>query len=122
MKFMKPAALAVLTTFAPMAIMPAYAGMATGQQAQQWQNEVLLSDVQSYLQQADVQAELQRMGVSQELAAERVAGMTNAELAELNDRIADAPAGASVAGVVGVVFIVLIVLELVGVIDIFKAR
>ncbi len=71
--------------------------------------------VDATLQRADVQARLQQLGVSPELARQRIARLSDAELARLDQL----PAGAGVIEVVGLVFIVLIILELVGVTDIF---
>lgn len=67
-----------------------------------------------------VSAQLVALGVDPAWAAERVASMTDEELARLNAGIEQMPAGAGVVYIVGAVFIVLIILELTGVIDIFK--
>jgi hypothetical protein len=53
-------------------------------------------------------------------ANERIAALTDEELALLATELESQPAGGSLLGVAGVVFIVLLILELVGVIDIFK--
>lgn len=75
--------------------------------------------VDAVLARAEVREQLVRFGVDPELARERVAALTSAELAVLADRLEEQPAGGALA-VIGVVFVVLIILELVGVIDIFK--
>ncbi len=75
--------------------------------------------VAATLQRADVQARLQQLGVSPELARQRIARLSDAELARLDQRLDRLPAGAGVIEVVGLVFIVLIILELVGVTDVF---
>jgi len=67
-----------------------------------------------------VSAQLVALGVDPAWAAERVASMTDEELARINANIEQMPAGAGVVYIVGAVFIVLIILELTGVIDIFK--
>jgi hypothetical protein len=54
------------------------------------------------------------------MAQERVRAMTDAELAVLDEQLAEMPYGGDLLAVIGVVFIVLLILELVGVIDIFK--
>ena len=47
--------------------------------------------------------------------------LSAAELAQLDGRLDQLPAGAGIVEVVGVVFVVLLILELVGVTDIFTA-
>lgn len=68
-----------------------------------------------------VQQQLMALGVDAEAAKERIAALSDAELRQLDGRLAELPAGAGLLEVVGVVFVVLLILELVGVIDIFKS-
>jgi hypothetical protein len=75
--------------------------------------------VNEFLARGDVRAQLQHFGVNPDDAASRVAALTPEELAQLDQRIADLPAGGSLLAVVGVVFVVLMILELVGVTNIF---
>jgi hypothetical protein len=70
--------------------------------------------------QEQVRAQLEQLGVAPEMAQQRVRAMTDAELAVLDERLAEMPYGGDLLAVIGVVFIVLLILELVGVIDIFK--
>jgi len=67
-----------------------------------------------------VSGQLIALGVDPAWAAERVSLMTDEELAKLDARIMQMPAGSGVVEIVGVVFIVLLILEFTGVIDIFK--
>lgn len=76
--------------------------------------------VNLFLARADVSAQLQAWGVAPEAAEQRVAAMTDAELAELAAVIDQQPAGAGALEVIGVVFLVLLILELVGVINVFS--
>jgi hypothetical protein len=80
-----------------------------------------LDRVASFLVRADVAAELERFGVDAALAAERAAALSDAELAELDGRIADVAAGGDLLAVLGIVFVVLLVLELVGVTNVFSS-
>ncbi len=80
-----------------------------------------LARVQAGLDRADVQAQLVALGVDPADARARIAGLTDAELAMLDGRLAELPAGAGVIEVVGIVFVVLLILELVGVINIFNS-
>lgn len=68
-----------------------------------------------------VSAQLESLGVDPAAIAERVDGLSDAELMELEARLGEHVAAGDVVGIVGVVFVVLIILELVGVTDIFKA-
>lgn len=80
----------------------------------------LLSRVQSTLDREAVQSQLVALGVDPDAAMARIAALSDAELRELDGRLANLPAGADLLAVIGVVFVVLLILELVGVIDVFK--
>ena len=56
--------------------------------------------VNAMLARADVQAELARYGVDPTQAAERVAALSDAEIASLNQRVGDTAAGGSVVGAI----------------------
>ena len=80
-----------------------------------------LARIQSHLARADVAEQLQALGVDKADIDLRLAGLTSAELLELEDRMDQQLAGGDAVAVVGIVFIVLMILELVGVTDIFKS-
>ena len=71
------------------------------------------------LSRAEVQQQLSDLGVDPGMAAERVARMTDAEIAALSAGIGDLPAGSGVLGAVLVVFIVFVVTDVIGATDIF---
>ncbi len=79
-----------------------------------------LSRVERVLGQEQVQDRLKAMGVEKSVIDQRLAALSDAELASFAERLENAPAGGGVIEVLGVVFLVLLVLEVVGVIDIFK--
>jgi hypothetical protein len=81
-----------------------------------------LARMESLLARQDVAQQLAYYGVAPEMVMERVQNLTSAELMELEGKIDQQVAGGDIVGLVGAVFIVLIILELVGVIDIFKAK
>jgi hypothetical protein len=111
------AALLLLTTG-----QAAYAGLVSTEQARaESARATLLSDVQGKLAADNVRAAFARLGVPEDQVAQRVAALTDAELAQIDAELDKLPKGAGVIEVVGVVFIVLLVLELVGVIDIFNS-
>ncbi|MCC5796804.1 MAG: PA2779 family protein [Methylophaga sp.] len=72
------------------------------------------------LDREDVQSQLLAMGVSAEQAAERVNSMTDLEVAELNQRLADLPAGAGVLSVVVIIFVVFVITDAIGATNIFS--
>ena len=78
------------------------------------------AQVDAFLAQDTVREQLQAWGVAPELAAERVARLSDEEVAQFAREIESAPAGAGALEVVGIVFVVLIILELVGVTNVFS--
>lgn len=85
----------------------------------QQQNSSARSDVDAFMARDDVRNQLIALGVNPDDAAKRIAGLSDAEINQLQNSIQDLPAGSGVFAVLGVVLVVLIVLELVGVTDIF---
>lgn len=81
-----------------------------------------ISKVAALLARQDVTNQMLAMGVDPQLVQSRVANLTSAELATLEGRLDQQPAGGDALAIVGAVFLVLMILEFVGVIDIFKAR
>ena len=75
--------------------------------------------VSSFLQPADVQQALQAHGVANDSAVQRVQAMSDAEVAQLADRIDQAPAGGDILGVLFTIFIVLLVTDILGLTKVF---
>lgn len=71
------------------------------------------------LARADVQAELTRFGVDAAVAAERVAALSDAEVASLHQRMDDVAAGGSVVGAIVFVFVLLLVTDILGLTKVF---
>lgn len=71
------------------------------------------------LDRAQVREYLSGMGVDAEQVKLRVAQMTDREIATLNEKLGDLPAGGDVLGVVLVVFVVFIITDAIGATDIF---
>jgi hypothetical protein len=77
--------------------------------------------IQSQLARDDVRDQLVNLGVDPAAASDRVASLSDAELAGIAGQLEELPAGGdSFFAVVGIVFVVLLILELTGVTDIFK--
>lgn len=77
--------------------------------------------VDAFLARDEVRHRLEAWGVAPAEAQQRVAALSEAEVARLAQRIDAVPAGGGVLEVVGIVFVVLLILELVGVTNIFTA-
>ncbi|MEQ8858083.1 MAG: PA2779 family protein [Pseudomonadales bacterium] len=75
--------------------------------------------INAVLMRDDVRAQLEALGVDPADALERVGSLTTTELAELESRLGELPAGGGVLGVLGVLLVVLLVLELLGVTNVF---
>lgn len=75
--------------------------------------------VNALMARADVQAELARFGVDPALAAERVAALSDAEIASLHQRVQSETAGGSVVGVIVFIFVLLLITDILGLTKIF---
>ncbi|MCW8874335.1 MAG: PA2779 family protein, partial [Gammaproteobacteria bacterium] len=71
------------------------------------------------LSRAEVKQQLSDMGVDPLQAAERVARMTDAEIAALSEGLGDLPAGSGVLGAVVLIFVVFVITDVIGATDIF---
>jgi len=99
----------------------AYAGViSTEEYLTAIDRDATLARIDVVLAREEVRSRLERYGVDPVAANERIAALTDQELALLATELENLPVGGSLLGVVGIVFIVLLILELVGVIDIFK--
>ena len=80
-----------------------------------------LSRIELVLAREDVGRQLESLGVDKATVMERLDGLSNAELLELEGKLDSQIAGGDILGLIGAVFVVLLILELVGVINIFKS-
>jgi len=71
------------------------------------------------IKRAEVQAQLSSMGVSSAELENRVDQMTQGELTQLNQQMAELPAGASAGGIILTVFLVFVITDVIGATDIF---
>lgn len=96
------------------AMLPTQA-MLSSAEVQQQRNSVA-----DFMARDDVRQQLQRFGVDPQQASERVAALSDAEIADLNGRIADLPAaGSDVIGVLLFLFILLLVTDILGLTKVF---
>ncbi len=75
--------------------------------------------VSAFFSRDDVRQQLQAQGVSADDAIARVQAMSDAEVAQLADRVDQAPAGGDVVGVLFTVFLILLVTDILGFTKVF---
>jgi len=101
-------------------VSPLYASMlGTGALIQAEQAGADRERLLGMLERDEVRGQLQAMGVTADLAAERVARMTDADVRMLNERLDELPAGAGVLGVLLFLFVLFVITDALGVTDIF---
>ena len=71
------------------------------------------------LQRDSVKQQLATLGVTQEQALQRVDRMTDREVAQLNQQLADLPAGGDVIGIIVLFLVIFIITDIIGATDIF---
>jgi len=99
---------------------PAQAAMINnGQIIGEVQAELDRSEVLLILERENAQQHLRALGVSPEMVKERVSHMTDQEVAQLNQHLADLPAGGDVLAVILILFIVFIITDMLGATNIF---
>lgn len=75
--------------------------------------------VNQFLARDDVRQAMLGQGVTSQAALERVAAMSDGEVAQLAGRIDQAPAGGNVLGILFTVFIVLLITDIMGLTKVF---
>jgi hypothetical protein len=102
-------------------IAPAQAAMVgTAQVIAAQQGSLDRARLASLLEREDLQRQLRAQGVDIQQARERVASLTDAEVARINQQFEQLPAGSdSVLGVLVLIFIVFIITDALGATDIF---
>ena len=99
---------------------PAYAAMVDSPTViHQAQQTVDRAELAALLDRQDVQDQLVAMGVDPVAAKERVAALTDEEVRQLNQKIADMPAGGNVLGFILAVFLILVITDMLGATDVF---
>jgi len=116
----KTIAMSVLLSLMSIFMLPVQAAMLNTQQLVEKQSmdseRVTLS---AMMQRADVQAQMIEMGVTPADVQQRMAALTDAEVAQLDHQMGQIPAGADALGILLLLFIVFIVTYAVGATDIF---
>lgn len=75
--------------------------------------------VQAALSREDVARQITAMGVDPAEASQRVAALSDQELASLSDRIDRMPAGGDFFGTIGAIFVILLITDILGFTKVF---
>lgn len=75
--------------------------------------------VNAFLARSEVRDALKAQGLNPESAAQRVAAMNDAEIAQLAGRVEQAPAGGDILGVAFTIFIILLITDILGLTKVF---
>ena len=87
---------------------------------EQQRSAITKQQILSMVDSDEVQQQLIALGVSSVDAVNRINNLTNAELAQLNMQINDAPAGSGIVGTIVTVLVVVAVLDLLGITDAYS--
>lgn len=75
--------------------------------------------IQEALARDDVAQQLSRMGVNADEARQRVAALSDQELAGLSDKLDRLPAGGDIFGTLGAIFVILLITDILGFTKVF---
>lgn len=84
------------------------------------QQQVDRQQLLSMLDEQGVKDKLQNMGVDRNTVEARINSLTNAELAQFNQQLDQAPAGSGVIGIIVLFFVIFIVTDMLCATDIFS--
>jgi len=115
------AILAAVQLFAFVQIPAANAAMlGTAEVVAEQRQKVDRVDLRRMLDDQEVQKRLAALGVERSDVEKRIDSLTAEELAQFNDQLAEAPAGAGVAGVIVLFLVIFIVTDMLCATDIFS--
>ncbi|KEA64125.1 hypothetical protein ADIMK_1860 [Marinobacterium lacunae] len=99
---------------------PAYAAIvSTDQIANQTELDAKRAQLSEMLMRDDVKQQMIALGVDTNTVQDRINSLTPAELAQLEGRMDQLPAGSGALGTIALVLLILILLDIAGVTDIF---
>lgn len=111
----------VVLLIAPIALPVSAAMVGTDDVLAEARSDADRAELIAFLDRDDVRSQLEALGVEPADAQARVAAMTDAEIAELQERMGEMPAGAGhdVLTVALIVFLVFVITDVIGATDIF---
>lgn len=98
-----------------------HAGMVTTKMTLQENGQLDKSGISGLIERDDAKSIFRAYGVDEHQLASRIDKLTDDELALINDKVEELPAGAGFLGTVGLIAVILVILELLGAINIFNA-
>lgn len=122
-RYGKHVVLAFVAALLALNVQSAMAGMVGNEQlAQQSAMEARRGEVEAFMARADVARTLTQYGVDAADVEKRVASLSDSEVLQIHEQIADLPAGQdSFLGAVLVIIVIFMLLDMAGVTDIFPA-
>lgn len=103
-----------------LSVSPAQAAMVSNSQlVQSEQQQDGRATLLQALARADVQAQLADLGVDSADITNRINQMTPGELSQLNQKMAELPAGGDALGIIVLIFLVFIITDIIGATDVF---
>ena len=100
---------------------PAHAAMVTNDQLINSAQQISAKDtLLQTIARGDVQAQLASLGVSSADLNGRINQLTAQEIAQLNQKIAELPAGSGVLGFVLAIFLIFVITDIIGATDVFS--
>lgn len=112
-------ALVVSTLMLGMPLPQANAGMITTSALTAAQTQADRARLEAFLQREDVLQQMQAMGVDANMAKERIASLSDDEVARIAGKLEQMPAGGDVLGVLFTVFIILLITDILGLTKVF---
>jgi len=97
----------------------ANAGMIATQELTQAQSQAGRARIVSFLEREDVRNQMVAMGVDGKTATERVASLSDEEVARIAGKLDQMPAGGDILGVLFAVFIILLITDILGFTKVF---
>lgn len=85
-------------------------------------NSAPKANIESFLAKQEVQDKLAALGVSNETLKQRMASLSDEEIAQINKKIDEMPAGGDVGAIIGVlafIFILLLITDILGLTKVF---
>lgn len=107
-------------SFTGLNVMPVQAAMVgTPELVQSELKQLNRAQLAQLLDRSDVQQRLTALGVDPGAAKSRVADLTDAQIAEINQRLEQLPAGGDILGIALLLFLVFVFTDIIGATDIF---
>lgn len=97
----------------------ANAGLISTQEITQAQSQADRTRIQNFLEREEVRNQIVAMGVDAQSAIDRVAALSDEEVARIAGKLDQMPAGGNVIGVLFTVFIILLVTDILGFTKVF---